>query len=103
MSRTERLAWEAGYTTRGERLARETGFTTTRARLISTLFVVGVLVLLVGWTPFHLSKTAPAPSTPTAVEPSDDQARTFGSALSLQQAEAAARAAKQDDPPISSF
>ena len=52
MSRIERLAWEAGYTTRGERLARETGFTTTGATVISTLFVVGVLVLLVGWTPF---------------------------------------------------
>ena len=103
MSRIERLAWEAGYTTRGERLARETGFTTTGATAISTLLVVGVFVLLVGWTPFHLSKTAPAASTPTAVEPSDDQARTFGSALSLHQAESAARAAKQDDPPISSF
>ena len=75
---------------------------TTGAKLMTITFMIGGVALLVARGPFHYSE-ASAPATPVAVAQADGHAGTFGSALSAQQYEAAARAAAQDDPPISAF
>ena len=75
---------------------------TTSAKFVTITFMVAGVALLVARGPFHYSE-ASVPTTPVAVEQSDGQAGTFASVLSPQQYEAAARAAPQDDPPISSF
>ena len=75
---------------------------TTTAKVMTITFMVGGVALLVARGPFHYSE-ASVPPTPVAIERSDGQAATFGSALSPQQYEAAARAAHQDDSPISTF
>ena len=75
---------------------------TTSAKIMTITFMVGSVALVVARGPFHYSE-ASVPTTPVAVEQSAGQAGTFGSTLSAQQYEAAARAATQDDPPIPSF
>jgi hypothetical protein len=86
---------------REERYARETHFA-TGARAISVVFAVGVVVLLTPRAPLHLTE-AYVLSAPTAVERSDVEAPPVAFTLSAAQSEAAARAAKQDDPPVSTF
>jgi len=75
---------------------------TTSAKVMTITFVVSSVALLVARGPFHYSD-ASVPTTPVAVERADGQAESFGSALTREQYEAAARVARQDDPPISSF
>jgi hypothetical protein len=75
---------------------------TTSAKVVTITFMVGGVALLVARGPFHYGE-ASVPTTPVAVEQADGRAVTFGSALSPQQYEAAARAAPQDDPPIPTF
>jgi hypothetical protein len=86
---------------RKERLARDTHFT-TGAKVISVMFMVGVIALLAARAPLHWSESA-ALSTPPAVKRSSGQVLTFGSTLSSQDADTAARTAKQDDSPIPTF
>jgi len=75
---------------------------TTGAKLMTITFMIGGVALLVARGPVHYSE-ASVSAAPVAVEQSDAHAATFGSTLSPQQYEAAARAAAQDDPPISTF
>jgi hypothetical protein len=75
---------------------------TTSAKVMTITFMVGSVALVVARGPFHYGE-ASVPTTPVAIEQADGQAGTFGSTLSAQQYEAAARAATQDDPPIPSF
>ena len=75
---------------------------TTSVKVMTITFMVGSVALLVARGPFHYSE-ASVPATPVVVEQEDGRAVTFGSALSPQQYEAAARAAPQDDRPISTF
>lgn len=84
-----------------DRFEKESRFATS-AKVITITFMVSSVALLVARGPFHHSE-ASVPAAPVAVEPSDGHAATFGSALSAQQYEAAARAATQDDPPIPTF
>jgi len=75
---------------------------TTSAKVMTITFMVGGVALLVARGPFHYSE-ASVSAAPVAVEQSDGRATPFGSVLSAQQYEAAARAAAQDDPPIATF
>ena len=84
-----------------DRFEKESRFA-TGAKVMTITFMVGGVALLVARGPFHYSE-ASVPATPVAVEQSVGHAVTFGSGLSAQQYEAAARAATQDDPPIPSF
>ena len=82
---------------RKERLTREAQFTTS-AKVISFMFIVGVIVLLAAQAPDHSGQIA-IPSTPPAIEQSIGAVGALGSRLSSPEAEAAARTAKQDSAP----
>ena len=84
-----------------ERFAGKSHFTTS-AKAVSIVLTAGFVALLVSRTPSHLTEESLLPA-PAAVEQSDGQAGTAGLTLSAEQYEAAARAARQDDPPIASF
>jgi len=86
---------------RAERFARESHFT-MGAKAMSIVFTVGIIALLVARTTLHPGEEAMV-STPPAVEQANGDVGAFGSTLPRQEAEAAARAAKQDDPPIATF
>lgn len=84
-----------------DRFEKESRFA-TGAKIMTITFMAGSIALLVARGPSHSSE-ASVPSAPVAVEQSAGQAVTFGSGLSAQQYEAAARAATQDEPRIPSF
>ena len=86
---------------RRERHTRESRFT-TRAKVLSVMFTVGIIALLAVRAPMHLGESAVL-STPPIMAQSNGEVGAFGSTLSRQEADAAARAAKQDDPPIPTF
>jgi hypothetical protein len=84
-----------------ERFAGKSHFTTS-AKAVSIVLTAGFVALLVSRAPSHLTEEHLAPA-PAAVEQPAGQAGTAGWTLSAEQYESAARAARQDDPPISSF
>jgi len=83
-----------------ERFAGKSHFTMS-AKAVSIVLTAGFVALLVSRAPSHLTEEHLAPA-PTAVEQPAGQG-IAGSTLSAEQYESAARAARQDDPPISSF
>ena len=85
-----------------ERFAGKSHFTTS-AKAVSIVITAAFVALLVSRTPSHLAEEPLVPAA-AAVEQSYVQPGNPGWTPSTeQQHEAAARAAKQDDPPISSF
>ena len=75
---------------------------TTSAKVVSIAITAAFAALLVSRTPLHMTEESLLP-TPAAVAQSDGQAVTPPFTLSAEQYESAAKAAKQDDPPIASF
>jgi hypothetical protein len=75
---------------------------TTGAKAVSIVLTAGFVALLVSHTPTHLTEESLVPGR-AAIEQSDDRAGAVGLTLSPEQYEAAARTAKQDDPPVASF
>jgi len=86
---------------RTDRFARASNLW-TGAKAISIMFMVGIIALLAARTPMHPMEEAMV-ATPAALEQSEGDLGAFGSTLPRQDADAAARAAKQDDPPIPTF
>ena len=86
---------------RTERFAREAHFT-AGAKVVSIIFTVGITALLVARTPLYPGEETMV-SAPPAFEQSKGDVGAFGSTLGRQEADAAARVAKQDDPPIATF
>ena len=87
--------------TRIQRFERESSFT-TGAKAMSIIFMVGVIALLVARTTLQPGEDVTVSAEP-AVRQLVGVGGTGATTLTQQEAEAAGRAAKQDDPPIATF
>jgi hypothetical protein len=110
MNRIERLIWERTLMNRIERLQRESRFT-SGAKVVSVVFLVGMIGLLATRAPVPpfdgsvvqapvAESSIPAPVAALNPTSTIDPA---ASTLSRDAADAAARAAPQDDTPIPTF
>ena len=84
-----------------ERFAKKSHFTTS-AKAVSIAITAAFVALLVARAPLHMTEESLVPA-PAAIAQSDGQLGTRSFTLSAEPYESAARAAKQDDPPIASF